>query len=312
MRNLLGKLIRYLHKKAFLDLGRDHRSAILLAGTGRSGTTWVSEIINARNEYRYMFEPFYPYRVNLIEEFGYRQYLRPDSERPLFKKQVEAILRGSIRDIWIDQFNSRFISTKRLIKTIRGHLFLKWVHVNFPGVPIVLLLRHPCAVALSKVKQGWSAHLSVFLKQNSLQEDFLGPYIEELRSAETDFERHLLFWCIENALPLRQFNRGEICVVFYEELCTAPMKEIGKLYEFLDMPFEESIVSSVLKKPVQTRPGSAILTGANLTREWQKQITAEEVERALELLELFELDCIYTSKPTPDLSGLDAVMGSTR
>jgi hypothetical protein len=47
------------------DLNNDFRNTIFLAGTGRSGTTWLSNIINYKNEYRYMFEPFQSKKVNI-------------------------------------------------------------------------------------------------------------------------------------------------------------------------------------------------------------------------------------------------------
>ena len=54
----------------YVDLEKgDHRSSVFLAGSGRSGTTWLSEIINHRRGYRYVFEPFNPREVGL---FGHR------------------------------------------------------------------------------------------------------------------------------------------------------------------------------------------------------------------------------------------------
>ena len=42
----------------YVDLGKgDHRDAVFLAGSGRSGTTWLSEVINYKGGYRYVFEP---------------------------------------------------------------------------------------------------------------------------------------------------------------------------------------------------------------------------------------------------------------
>ena len=46
----LQPLRRRMGLRFVIDRDPDHRKAIFLAGTGRSGGTWVSEIINQHNE----------------------------------------------------------------------------------------------------------------------------------------------------------------------------------------------------------------------------------------------------------------------
>ena len=58
---MIGRPLSRLPGGAYVDLEKgDHRSSVFLAGSGRSGTTWLSEIINHRRGYRYVFEPFNP------------------------------------------------------------------------------------------------------------------------------------------------------------------------------------------------------------------------------------------------------------
>jgi hypothetical protein len=39
----------------YIDLGKgNHRDAVFLAGSGRSGTTWLSEVVNYKGGYRYI------------------------------------------------------------------------------------------------------------------------------------------------------------------------------------------------------------------------------------------------------------------
>ena len=67
-----GLLNKILQKARKATLGQilfdqhDHRQTVLLAGTGRSGTTWAANIINYANTYRFMFEPFYPQAVDVL------------------------------------------------------------------------------------------------------------------------------------------------------------------------------------------------------------------------------------------------------
>jgi hypothetical protein len=73
-------------------------------------------------------------------------------------------------------------------------------------MPIILLLRHPCAVVASRLALGWKDNLFETMEQEDLVEDFLLPMETRIRAASDGFERHLFLWCIDNYVPLRQFG----------------------------------------------------------------------------------------------------------
>ena len=172
MRDRLDRMLGGL----YVDLGRgDHTSSVFLAGTGRSGTTWLSDVVNHRRAYRYVFEPFYPAKVEVFAHFRPRQYLRPDDRREEFLGPARKVLTGGLRDPWTDRFHRRFVARRRLIKDIRANLLLGWIKANFPGLPIILLLRHPCAVVASRLALGWKDNLFETMEQGDLVEDFLLP-----------------------------------------------------------------------------------------------------------------------------------------
>src|SRR5919106_923333 len=231
---MIGAPLSRLPGGVYVDLGKgDHRSSVFLAGSGRSGTTWLSEIINHRRGYRYVFEPFNPGVVGPFCHFKTKQYLRPEDRREEFLEPARLALTGELRDTWTDRFNGRIVARRRLIKDIRANLLLGWMRANFPGMPIILLLRHPCAVVTSRLALGWKDNLTETMEQEELVEDFLLPVEAEIRDAQGAFERHVFSWCIENYVPLRQFGLGEIQLSFYERFLTHPEDEIPRLVEFL-------------------------------------------------------------------------------
>ena len=303
-----NRLIRNL----YLDLGGDQRDSIFLAGSGRSGTTWASDIINYRSEYRYVFEPFYPDRVDLCKGFKPRQYLRPGERSERFVGPARTILTGEIRNGWTDRFHKRFVARKRLIKDIRANLLLRWIFENFPGMPIILLLRHPCAVIESKIKLGWRPELGVLLEQEELMEDFLAPFEETLLHARTDFEKHLLIWCVENYVPLRQFAPAEIHISFYENLSEEPRDEVGRLFAFLGKEFDERVLARMKEPSSLSRPESAVLTGRRPSTTWMRQISGAQLDKTAEILALFGLDEIYHAHdPMPNPAYRESREGST-
>jgi len=298
----LSRLLGGLH----VDLG-DHRSSVFLAGSGRSGTTWVSGMINHRNTYRFVFEPFHAGEVGICKDFRRKQYLRPDDRREEYIGPARTILTGGLRSFWTDRFNEKLVARRRLIKDIRANLLLGWMRANFPGMPIVLLLRHPCAVVASQLALGWKDILSETMEQEELVEDFLVPMEAEIRAARGGFERHLFTWCIENYLPLKQFRPGEIHLCFYENFLTRPERELPRLFSFLGEDFDERVYRKLKRPSPLSRDGEVASVDA-----WRRSVTGRQLERAVEILGLFGLDRVYGEAPMPDSLGAHALMGAVR
>ena len=294
----LSRVLGTLH----VDLG-DHRNSVFLAGSGRSGTTWVAEIINYRNGYRLIFEPFHPGKVDICGSFRRKQYLRPDDRREAYLGPARRILTGGLRSPWTDRFNRKLVARRRLIKDIRANLLLGWMGENFPGMPIVLLLRHPCAVVASRLALGWRDNLSETMEQEELVEDFLLPVEAEIRDARGAFERHVFSWCIENYVPLRQFGPREIHLSFYENFLVHPEDELRRLFAFLSEDFDGRVWRALSRPSPLSRRGE----GPSLDA-WRRSVTDAQLERAVEILGLFGLDRVYGEGAMPDPSGAHAMM----
>lgn len=287
----------------------DYRSTVFLAGTGRSGTTWVANIINYANAYRLMFEPFHSEKVGQVRHFRYRQYIRPGNQDAKFIGPVKAILSGQVRNSWVDILNKKIYVRKRLVKDIRSNHFLKWIKTRFPEIPVILLLRHPCAVAYSKLKLEWETHLDEFLAQDDLMEDYLYPFKLEIETAKTLYEKHIFMWCIENYVPLKQFSDGEIHLAFYENFCINPELEVEKLFAFLKEDYTEDVFSTMELPSAFTRKESAIRKGESLIESWKKHLSPEQIQRAVEILTLFGLQNLYSYEALPLVSADRNVIG---
>jgi hypothetical protein len=300
----------YVGRKAWgvgtlhVDLLGDHRDSVLLAGSGRSGTTWVAEVINHRNGYRLVFEPFHPGKVGICRTFRRKQYLRPSDRREEYLGPARRILTGGLRSPWTDRFNTKLVARRRLIKDIRANLLLGWMSENFPGMPIVLLLRHPCAVAASRLALGWRDNLPETMEQEELVEDFLLPMEAEIRDARDSFERHVFSWCIENYVPLRQFGPQEIHLAFYEDFLARPEDEVRRLFAFLGEDLDGRVYGALRRPSPLSRAGEEPSLDA-----WRRSVTGAQLERAVEILGLFGLDRVYCEGAMPDPSGAHALMG---
>ncbi len=305
----LQPIRRRMGLRFVIDRNPDHRKSIFLAGTGRSGGTWLSEIINQRNEYRFVFEPFHPKRTPWMKPFEERKYLRPDEKDPEFLALAQSIVTGRIRHPWTERFNRRFVAHQRLIKEDYANLMMKWLHVNFPGMPLILLLRHPCAVAVSFVAHNYRGAVMPLLEQEKLVEDFLHPYVDEIRRARDTFEKTVFLWCVETLVPLRQCRPEEMHVVFFENLVQHPEQELGRLFSYLGKSMDNLNLEKLnIPSLTARRATSAVWTGDDRVAGWKNKVSDEQCQRALEILKLFGLDSIYTDAPMPRAEGALEIM----
>ncbi|MPY87958.1 MAG: glycosyltransferase [Luteitalea sp.] len=237
-----------------IDLDRDGTSAVFIAGMGRSGTTWVANIVNYDNGYRDVFEPFLPAEVPEAQIFGYHEYRRAHERLPAKEEVVRRILSGRIGCPWTDKFNRRLISWRRIVKDIRCNLMLGWLRQVRPGMPIILVARHPLGVIRSWLKLGWGTALGGgtdvdhILSQRPLLEDF--PKVDELLSAidRTDtFESTAFLWCVLNMVPLVQLQDSRALIVRYEDLLRDPTVWIAKIFQHVGRPYDHKAVARTMR-----------------------------------------------------------------
>lgn len=290
-----------LRGMAHLDR-HDPAATVLLAGSGRSGTTWLGQIINHANSYRDVFEPFHPQHVKRVHGWPMMRYLPADDRSDPAGPTVKALLAGRIRSKWTDRYNRRALPERRLVKAIRVNLMLGWVARCCPGTTMLYAMRHPCAVVHSRVKLGWSTHLDQMLAQPALMRDHLEPYREIIERAEHEADawtRHATMWCIENAVPLRELSIGDAHILFYERFCDRFDEEVQALFDYLGTAVPDGVERARRKHSAHFRRDSAILRGGDLTGDWRNNVSLKQLDTALTLLHAFGLDHLYGEAPTP-------------
>jgi hypothetical protein len=302
--------------RVYFDADSDYRHTVLLVGSGRSGTSWVPEVINHDHRYRYLYEPFHSKHVPIARHWLPRQYLRPDDADPRYLDVAARILSGRIRNAYADAYNKCVLAHQRLVKDTRLQLALGWIRHHFPGMPMIYLMRHPCAVVNSRMQLGRDCDLErQFFSQPALMADHLEPFRAPMERAVDDFERHVYIWCVENYVPMRQLRAGDAHLIFYEDVCTAAERELEKLMTYLGSAFDRRALRSVEKPSVQARKyhaggTSAIVTGANLVEAWRKYVPPERVKRAVEIVASFGLDRIYGEDVMPKAGAAAAMFAA--
>ena len=306
--NLKYRITNRLQKHS-LDVDCDNKSTIFIAGMGRSGTTWLSELINYKKNYRDIFEPFLPYKVPDVSAFNYLQYLNPNYDDTVLANSAKTILSGKFKSEWTDVNNSRIITFKRIIKDIRANLMLKWLSNIRPGMPILLIVRHPLSVIDSYKNLGWgieaggkTSDFDRITQQRQLLTDF--PIVKNnFRYIETDdyISQLLYIWCILYHIPIKQLNNTDYKIVYYENLLLNPEETLSDIFSYLGQKFDINIVLDKIKKPSVTnyRKTDFNTDPRKNIQKWKKSFTKNEIIKSQEIIKRFELDYLYDNDGFP-------------
>lgn len=278
----------------------------LIAGCGRSGTTWLAEIVNHDDAWRFIFEPLHPdLGVGLARTLGSWRYLRPSCREPALVGGLVELLEGRFANAWTDRF-TRAGNARRLIKEVRAHFLLGWISDVRPDLPIVLLLRHPCAVAASEIRMGWTGWrepLDAMVAQPELMADHLEPFRDVILSASSVFEQRIVLWCVRTLVPLRQLARGAAHVVFYESLATDPDGQLPALFAAIGRPYDAASARRAwARRSAMTVATPGVAPTTDPLRAWRATVGAADAARARVIVDRFGLGGLYDAEGWPDPS----------
>jgi hypothetical protein len=257
-----------------------------------------------------MFEPFQSRLVEQFTNFSYFQYMRPDADDAELFSYCNTVCTGTIRHRWIDRQVSVILPEWRLIKDIRANLFLRWLSLRFPEIPIAFVVRHPCAVVQSRLGLGWDTDRDIapFLEQPDLVADHLADQMDLILRLETPEEKHAVVWCISNLVPLRQFPHGTLNLFHFEDLVNYPDTEVPRLFHSVGRKPREA-VSVRLDRPSATTTGrSGGMMGANPVTSWKKTLSPRQIDRILAVVSAFGMDALYDDSGFPAASRQNALL----
>ncbi len=235
----------------------ESKQPMIIAGSGRSGTTWVLDVIATTFDLRPIFEPLHPGAVKGAAPYAWK-YVPCDSDIAGMEQFFDKIFTGQLSSLWTDfRVHPRAIfpylsdlsdiqsvkqlrhdwmtairqyhdcrswrSRERLIvKCIRCNLLLGWLVARF-NAKVLLLVRHPGAVVESKLRiagVSWDPEdmLNVYRQDDNLKALRGGLYFDLLFQDLTPAQALTLLWCIENQSPMADAAANGYLIVHYEDL----------------------------------------------------------------------------------------------
>ena len=218
-----------------LDLG-SRRECLIVNGLGRSGTTWVGNILQSLGGYRSLFEPFFPAYVPSATPLGYFPYF---GDSVASKEQVQVanrILSGRMRGKWVDRDNGFGIYRRRLIKDIRSSYMLPWLKQQMSALKLIIVVRDPVSVYHSWLKLGWIGNRArakeIFALHSLIEnEAFCRNYPEWAEygrgfTSSVDLDAFLFDWFTSILIPLIELDSEDYILLDYDALKADPVSTL--------------------------------------------------------------------------------------
>lgn len=301
---------------------------IVLAGSPRSGTTWLMEIFETISWYTHLFEPLNHEWFPELLELGFksRTYLTSNANWLEGEHHMRKILTGQVFSsimpqyrLEIDPFMHRLLGKKLIVKLVRGNRLLPWVAEKFQLRGIVLIIRHPCAVIASQLKTGMCGYnsysppypdifpnLEDILKESSEIKGLDQGLLDRLKGIKTLEEILAAVWCLDCYVPLSFPKPYPWIVVTYEKLAKEGEKEIVRIFNEIG---EKNIPKAAFKRlkipstEAPKREHKIVVKSDEQLSKWKKSLSEQQIENILNVVSAFGLD-FYTEDLEPDYKNI--------
>jgi hypothetical protein len=237
LKTIIRRINNEIFSRIFFDKGKD-KDAIYIAGAGRSGTTWLADMLSQFYNYRLIFEPFWHlhFKVEGINDFFHHRYIEPTDNS--YDNYIEKVISGKFRNFWTNKNTSPGPYDGRVIKEICSNLFIERIKKVFPNLPVIFVIRHPYAVVASRLNKtnwakGWGEHAHLFNNQDQYLKKYHG---NQKFIPKSELEDHIIAYCHENFLPLYKRDRlsSLFYFSFYEKIVLEPEHEFEKILKHIE------------------------------------------------------------------------------
>ena len=214
---------------------------IIITGSGRSGTTWIHDLLTSHYSYRRIFEPLHPRQVASAAGFA-GLFLQRDSQSKELNTYLDKVFYRRTDDAWLRWLHCgitretkqprrflqyaynlpkfKFWAKNRVVKFIQANLMIEWLHANFEHA-ILFVIRNPYHVVRSQRNMGWANDIHLYLNQPELVSNHLDAKTATfVAGLDSMVERLCAIWCIQNKVAIEQTARitDRVHCVSYETL----------------------------------------------------------------------------------------------
>lgn len=320
---ILNRVKVKLYRSAFSAAGKAGsckiENTIVVAGSPRSGTTLLLEVLFRLPGYKALNEPLFQHCTQIEHGFEYRSYLPQDKFSQQQINFLDKVLRGQMNSSarWLFEAESRVgriiehsSSNKLVVKFCRINRMLPQFTNQFNLLGTVFIVRHPCAVINSMLRFGvwdnWnSQHIKKSLKDpsSSIYIQHLPDEVKEvfnpvLNRIKTKTEALAMIWCLDHYLPLIYSNHHPWILVFYEELVKHNKQELSRITEALGIKINDEMHTK-MNSPSSSVKGKLHKDPDVQLSKWKHQLTSRQIDNILSIVDETGLSRFYSDSIEP-------------
>jgi hypothetical protein len=284
---------------------------ILVTGSPRSGTTFVGRMLALSPDVHYIHEPFHPRFGPEVTAARFRRFytylgdgsadvvLKPlartmalhyDLGPALRRARRPADARRAVRQ-WHEFNRARWRGARPLVKDPAALFSSEWLADTFE-LKVIVMIRHPAAVAASYKRLGWEVdpRFGAFLSQSELVDTLLAEYSDELRAFASEvhppLERLALRWkLMYHAVDQFRSRRSEWTYLRHEDLAAEPVASLGDVYRRFDLVLTAAAREQIVAMTSSANRGlsspdqwpAPINSRASITK-WRSMLSPSEID----------------------------------
>lgn len=288
--------------------------AKLVVGTGRSGTTWLMEVLGSDPRTLPVFEPLHGWRTPASElrSIGGFHALGREDHHPELETYLRRVFRGRMLNRWAvrDASVRQILGAERAVaKMIRMCAAVGWFEATFPHIPVVAVVRHPCAVVASmeRAEGRWELPPS-FLRDYARAA--LGGDADDLiaEDEDDDLVRYATLWAIDNAALIRGSSPGRTLIVGFEELLASPRVQLERVAAHLGLDLDLDRVDLTRASSTTGRAGQ--VPDPDQLGRWRNRLDDRQIARTIAIAERAGAVGI-SPDPLPDFDAIRSAQADT-
>lgn len=275
---------------------------ILLTGIHRSGSTWTGHMIAASPHIAYVHEPFnFPLWPSCPFDRYYDCPMEKEQQPILdYLRETHGLVppRGdSLDGGWLEQSPLSFLVAWRerprrpLLKDPFALFAAEWL-ARTCSAQVIVLIRHPAAVAASLKRLSWSFDFTHFVRQPHLLADRLHPFSDDLKShaqrRRDILDDAILLWrMVYHEVRRLRAAHPDWLFLRHEDLSRWPLSEFLSLFSWLGLPFSRSVRCTIEESTSEQNPRAEVDGEAHRIRlnsranvwSWCARLSPEEIDR---------------------------------
>lgn len=266
---------------------------ILITGSPRSGTTWLTEIVASQSRGVMVDEPLYLSKPHVqAAGFSWRTCIQPGERRIPAERLFEGIFSGSAispREILGNTIVHVLRSRRLVVKSVRAMRLLGWLSEVFPSVRVVVLARHPCAVVSSQMRH---EHFPSISEVADFDREYVAALLPHLLSwvdsLSSEVEYRALTWALDqHAYLTLEGDSPQWSRLFYENLVEEGWPAVKRGVSHVGITLKDPSSDLMRRNSREAKGFSADHSSASVNRRlviWQDRLSSRQVERILSVV----------------------------